>query len=92
MSKTKPKKPYVLSYRTIIQKDGKYFHGWVPSLPGCHTQGTTIEETMKNLKEAMTGWLESTAEQGWPIPEDELVETIQTVTIDPDNPLFEIYA
>jgi len=74
-------KAAILTYRTIIQKDGKYYHGYVPALPGCHTQGKTIEETRKNLKEAITGWIESRRELGWSVPEDDLIETLQTVTI-----------
>ena len=58
-----------LTYRTIIEKDGKFYHGYVPALSGCHTQGKTIEETQKNLKIAMEGWLLSRAELDWPIPE-----------------------
>lgn len=59
----------VLTYRTVIKKDGKYYHGFVPSLRGCHTQGNTVEETRKNLKEAIEGWLESRIENGMTIPE-----------------------
>jgi len=40
-------KTTILTYRTIIKKDGKLYHGLVPTLPGCHTQGKTIEETKK---------------------------------------------
>lgn len=71
----------VLTYRTIIEKDGKYYHGYVPSLPGCHTQGDTIEETLKNLKEAMEGWLEASRDLGWDIPKDEHIETLQTIVL-----------
>ncbi len=73
-----------LTYRTIIEKDGKYYHGYVPALPGCHTQGDTIEETQKNLKEAIELWLESSQELGWEIPEDNLIESLQTVKISTD--------
>jgi len=30
----------------------------VPALPGCITEGDTMEEVMANLKEAIEGWLE----------------------------------
>lgn len=69
------------TFRTIIEKDGKYYHGYVPALPGCHTQGKTIEETRKNLKEAMEGWLMSRHDLGWEIPEDDFIEALQTVTL-----------
>ncbi len=69
------------SYRTIIQKDDKGFRGFVPSLPGCHSFGKTIEETQKNLKEAIEGWLLSRQEKGWEIPEDTLIESLQTIKL-----------
>ncbi|MBI3342826.1 type II toxin-antitoxin system HicB family antitoxin [Candidatus Gottesmanbacteria bacterium] len=78
-------KTTILTYRTIIQKDGKYYHGFVPALPGCHTQGATIEETQENLKEAMKAWIGSRRELGWPVPEDDLIETLQTITIPADR-------
>jgi predicted RNase H-like HicB family nuclease len=29
----------------------------VPALPGCYTQGETLEEVQANLREAAEGWL-----------------------------------
>ena len=29
----------------------------IPSLPGCHTQGETLDEVRANLREAAEGWL-----------------------------------
>ena len=71
----------ILTFRTIIEKDGKYYHGYVPSLPGCHTQGDTIEETRKNLKEAIEGILLVMKKYKQPIPEDEGIEIIETINI-----------
>ncbi len=31
----------------------------VPALPGCYTQGETLEEVRSNLREAAEGWLNS---------------------------------
>ncbi len=69
------------TFRTIIQKDGKGFHGFVPSLPGCHTQGDSIEEVRKNIKEAVIGWIGATTQQGWDMPLDEGVETIESIQL-----------
>ena len=33
------------------------FSAEVPALPGCHTQGETLEELQDNLREAADGWL-----------------------------------
>lgn len=69
------------TFRTIIQKDGKGFHGFVPSLPGCHTYGDSIEEVRKNIKEAVSGWIEATQDQGWEIPQDEGIETVDSIQV-----------
>jgi predicted RNase H-like HicB family nuclease len=29
----------------------------IPALPGCHTQGETLDEVRANLREAAQGWL-----------------------------------
>jgi len=42
----------------------------VPALPGCHTQGETLEETERTVKEAIAGYLESLAAHGEAIPEE----------------------
>jgi antitoxin HicB len=69
------------TFRTIIQKDGKGFHGFVPSLPGCHTYGDSVEEVRANIKQAVQGWVEASLEQGWEIPSDEGIEAIDSVQI-----------
>jgi predicted RNase H-like HicB family nuclease len=40
------------------------FWGEVPSLPGCVTQGESIEELRANLKEAIELWLEAGSPKG----------------------------
>jgi predicted RNase H-like HicB family nuclease len=42
----------------------------VPSLPGCHTQGEALEETERNVKEAIALYLQSLTAHGEPIPEE----------------------
>jgi predicted RNase H-like HicB family nuclease len=36
----------------------------VPALPGCYTQGKTLEEVQANLREAAEGWLGSAHDDG----------------------------
>ena len=40
----------------------------IKDLPGCLTQGETIEETIKNINEARELWLETVYELGRSIP------------------------
>jgi predicted RNase H-like HicB family nuclease len=47
--------------------------GWVaecPSLPGCISQGKTREEAIKNVKEAIEGYVSALEEDGLPVPEE----------------------
>ena len=43
----------------------------VPALPGCFTQGETLEETKQNAREAILLYVECMAEDGEPIPQDQ---------------------
>lgn len=40
------------------------YHAWCPSLPGCHTQGETLEEAKRNVVEAVECQLESLISEG----------------------------
>lgn len=46
-------------FKIVVEKDETgYYVAEVPALPGCVTQGRTIEQVKKNIKEAIEGWLE----------------------------------
>ncbi len=40
----------------------------LPDLPGCVSQGDTVEEAMEMIRDAQRGWLEVMLENGRPIP------------------------
>jgi predicted RNase H-like HicB family nuclease len=40
------------------------FWAEVPALPGCYSQGETVQELLENIREAVTGVLEVLREQG----------------------------
>ncbi len=46
------------------------FWGEVPALPGCYSQGESVEELLVNLREAITGVLETMREEGRAPEED----------------------
>ncbi len=50
------------------------FWAEVPALPGCISEGDTFEETLANIREAATGWLEVAEERVAVIPEVRLGE------------------
>jgi len=46
---------------------------WVvecPSLPGCVSQGSTKEEAVANIKEAIRGYVAALEEDSLPVPEE----------------------
>ena len=42
------------------------------SLPGCVSQGATREEAIRNIREAIEGYIAVLREDGLPVPEDKL--------------------
>ncbi|HID19275.1 TPA: type II toxin-antitoxin system HicB family antitoxin [Candidatus Bathyarchaeota archaeon] len=46
----------------VEDEDGGYV-AFVPALPGCHTQGDTLEELLRNVKEAIELYLETLTEE-----------------------------
>ena len=60
-----------LSYSVFYEQaaEGGYV-AFVPSLPGCHTQGKTLEEAERNVKESIALYLESLSARGEAIPEE----------------------
>jgi predicted RNase H-like HicB family nuclease len=52
-------------------EDG-YWVAECPSLPGCVSQGATREEAIRNIKEAIEGYILVLKEDGLPVPEDKL--------------------
>ena len=48
----------------MIERDEHGYYAWCPELPGCQSQGDTIEEMMANIREAAELYIET-------LPEDE---------------------
>ena len=49
-------------YQVVFQEEAEGgFSVWVPDLPGCASQGETIEESLANIREAIELYLEDTA-------------------------------
>ncbi|MEM6753700.1 MAG: type II toxin-antitoxin system HicB family antitoxin [Cyanobacteria bacterium P01_C01_bin.38] len=79
MTTLKPKKKQIekqsLEYYLSLQypvtvysdADGGYV-AEIKDLPGCFTQGETLEETMENIDEARELWIETVYENGDKIP------------------------
>lgn len=68
-----------MKYAVVIEKAENNYSAYVPDLPGCITNGKTIEETERNIREAIEFHLEGIREVGEPIPgPTTLVREIET--------------
>ncbi len=63
-----------MEYTVLIHaaEEGGY---WVevPALPGCFSQGESMEEVLKNVREAIELHLEALREEGEALPQEETV-------------------
>jgi len=56
-------------YAVIFEQAETNWAAYVPDLPGCVTTGETLEETERNIREAISGHIETLQEFGEPVPE-----------------------
>lgn len=64
-------------YEVVLQpEDAGGFSVSVPDLPGCHTQGETVEEALAMAKDAIEGYLETMEELGHPLPRPARIERV----------------
>ena len=56
----------VMNLTAIVrpEPDAGGYSASIPALPGCHTQGETLDEIRANLREAAEGWLAVAHEEG----------------------------
>lgn len=55
-----------MKFKVVITYDAEY-DGYVvdvPQLTGCMSQGKTIDEALKNIKDAIKGWLHAGEKHG----------------------------
>lgn len=54
----------------IAHGEDGYWVAECPSLPGCISQGSTKEEVIANIKEAIEGYVVALQEDGLPVPKE----------------------
>lgn len=71
------------SFEIVIEKeadDAGYF-AWSPSLPGCFSNGETIEEAKRNMREAVAQHGTALLAEGEPIPQNERLVHVEELAI-----------
>lgn len=67
-----------MRYRVFIEQDEDHVYvAEVPALPGCISQGNTRSDAINNIKEAITGYLESLQAHGEPVPPSITEEVVE---------------
>jgi predicted RNase H-like HicB family nuclease len=57
------------TYAVIFERAESNWAAYVPDLPGCVSTGKTLEETERNVREAISGHIQTLREFGEPVPE-----------------------
>lgn len=71
------------SFEIVIEKEAEDtgYYAYSPGLPGCFSNGRTIEETKKSIREAIQQHLQTLLEHGQRVePKEELVH-VEELTI-----------
>lgn len=66
---------YPVQISVIPEDEGGGFFGCIPLLPGCWTDGETVEETYENLKDAKREWITDMLDRGMPIAEPNMKQS-----------------
>lgn len=68
-------------YTVFIEpcEEGGYFAD-CPSLPGCHVQGETLEQTLKEMRTAIDAYVEDLKSRREPVPQPKQV-TIASIGV-----------
>lgn len=70
-------------FEIVIEKepeDAGYF-AYSPSLPGCFSNGLTIEETRRNIRIAIQQHIAALQAHGQPIPQQERLVHVETLSV-----------
>lgn len=55
-------------YVALFEPDENGWTGSVPDLPGCFSDGNSLEEVQKSIRTAIKLWIETAKSNDWPIP------------------------
>ena len=58
-----------MKYLVIYEKTGTGYSAYVPDLPGCVTTGATLDETKRNMYQAISGHIQAMKDHGETVPE-----------------------
>lgn len=63
-----------MKFKIVLEEEEEGYNVYVPTLPGCVSQGETREEAFANIREAISAYLESLRVRRVPLPRIEASE------------------
>ncbi len=72
-----------LSFEIVIEREedpGAGYSVYCPTLPGCYSNGRTIEEAKQHIREAIALHLESLRTHGEAIPQNDRIVHVEEMT------------
>jgi len=71
------------SFQIVIEKEpeDEGYLAYTPNVPGCFSNGKTIEETKRNIRQAVEQHLASLIEHGQPIPQEDRLVHVEELTV-----------
>jgi predicted RNase H-like HicB family nuclease len=71
------------NFEIVIEKEAEDegYSAYSPSLPGCFSNGRTIEEAKRNMREAIQQHVEALLAHGDPVPQNERLVHVEELSI-----------
>ncbi|HEV8676215.1 MAG TPA: type II toxin-antitoxin system HicB family antitoxin [Methylomirabilota bacterium] len=71
------------TFEIVIEKEAEDegYTAYSPTLPGCFSNGKTVEEAKRNIREAIQLHVESLLAHGQPIPQNERLIHVEELTV-----------
>jgi predicted RNase H-like HicB family nuclease len=71
------------SFAVVVEKEPEDdgYLAYSPTMPGCFSNGKTIEEARRNIREAIQQHLESLLSHRQPVPQNDRVVHVEELTV-----------
>ncbi len=71
------------SFQIVIEREleDEGYYAYSPTLPGCFSNGKSIEEARRNIREAIEQHMASLLAHAQPIPQDDRLVHVEELTV-----------
>jgi predicted RNase H-like HicB family nuclease len=71
------------SFHIVVEKEleDEGYYAYSPTLPGCFSNGKTIEEARRNIREAIEQHMASLLSHGQPVPQDDRLVHVEELSV-----------